>query len=455
MISNSPSENFFLPYQKRWIEDRSPLKLMEKSRQVGMSWAAAYSLVREQAENKTATDSWVSSRDELQAELFIQDCANFADILHAAAQRIDRALLSDGSAMKTRELKFANGRSIHALSSNPNAQAGKRGTRLLDEFALHPNPRELYTIALPGVTWGGRLEIISTHRGAGNFFNELIIEITQRGNPKKFSHHRVTLIDALSEGFLEKLKAKLPPEDPRQAMNEDQYFAHIRSQCADEAAFRQEYMCDPSWDESSFLPLHLILAAQAASPLLAQVAGPLYIGVDLGRTHDRTVIFVLEKIGEVLFTRDLITLEKTPFAQQEAALDRWAAHNQCRGIAIDASGLGRQFAERAAAKYGTHRAVGISFTDERKAELAYELKDAFERHQLRLPDTAALRDDLMSVEKSYSATGSLRFSAPRDASGHADHFWALALAVSAARRHTPTPAHFDIPSLSRPTKRFL
>lgn len=447
------ANSFFLPYQQRWIKDRSPLKIMEKSRQVGMSWASAFALVKEQADNRTPTDSWVTSRDELQAELFIQDCANFAEILHTAARRVERALLSDERPLLAHSLRFANGRSIHALSSNPNAQAGKRGTRLLDEFALHPNPRELYTIALPGVTWGGRLEIISTHRGAGNFFNQLIIEVTQQGNPKNFSHHRVTIVDALEEGFLRKLKEKLPAGDPRQQMDEDQYLQYVRSQCADEAAFQQEYMCNPNFDDASFLPVELVMAAQSPHTLPAVVAGPLYIGVDLGRTHDRTVIFVLEDIAGKLFTRHLEVMENTPFALQEAALERWASHANCRALFIDASGLGRQFAERAAQKYGAHRAVGVSFTDDKKAQLAYELKDALERRQLTLPATAQLRSDLLSVEKTTTPTGSLKFSAPRDASGHADHFWALALAVTAARSHTSAPAHITLTPLNRELSR--
>ncbi|HTB63805.1 MAG TPA: hypothetical protein VK737_09470, partial [Opitutales bacterium] len=63
----------FLPYQKRWIEDRSRLKLLEKSRQVGMSWATAYALVRRQAEPGARLDAWVASRDETQARLFLED----------------------------------------------------------------------------------------------------------------------------------------------------------------------------------------------------------------------------------------------------------------------------------------------------------------------------------------------------------------------------------------------
>ncbi len=453
-MSSFSSSQYFLPYQRRWIEDRSPLKIMEKSRQVGMSFAAAYALVREQAAGEVRTDSWVSSRDELQAELFIEDCAAFAEVLHQAAERLDRALLEDETPLVARSLRFASGRAIHALSSNPNAQAGKRGTRLLDEFALHPDPRELYTIALPGVTWGGRLEIISTHRGANNFFNSLLVEI-QHGNPKNFSHHRVTLEDALAQGFLARLKTKLPSDDPRQRMTEQNYFDYIRSQCADEAAFRQEYLCDPCYGETSFLPMSLVLAAQTDEALPPTLTGPLFIGVDLGRTHDRTVIFVLEKLGDTLFTRAIRTLENTPFAEQEAALERFATHPNCRGIAIDATGLGAQFAERARERYGSARVSAEHFTEGSKAQLAYEMKDIFERRALRIPASAALRDDLTSVEKSYSSTGSVRFSAPRDATGHADHFWALALAISSARRFSPLGGRIEIAPLSRIKNKIL
>ena len=77
--------DFFLPYQKKWILDNSRIKIMEKSRQIGMSWTTAYKLVRAHVSARRPRDSWVSSRDELQAKLFIEDCRKFAGILGVAA----------------------------------------------------------------------------------------------------------------------------------------------------------------------------------------------------------------------------------------------------------------------------------------------------------------------------------------------------------------------------------
>ena len=35
------SDSLLLEYQKRWVLDTSRLKIMEKSRQIGISWASA------------------------------------------------------------------------------------------------------------------------------------------------------------------------------------------------------------------------------------------------------------------------------------------------------------------------------------------------------------------------------------------------------------------------------
>ena len=199
------SDKLFLAYQERWIRDNSRIKIVEKSRQIGFSWTSAYALVRRKAVSNSQYDSWVSSRDEIQARLFLDDCKFFANELAEAFKELGEKLIEDA---KTYTLEFANGAKINSMSSSPDAQAGKRGDRLLDEFALHKDPRKLYSIAYPGITWGGQLEIVSTHRGSHNFFNELITEVREKGNPKKVSLHRVTLEDALNDGFLWRLQEK-------------------------------------------------------------------------------------------------------------------------------------------------------------------------------------------------------------------------------------------------------
>jgi phage FluMu gp28-like protein len=162
----------FLPFQSKWIMDNSRLKLMEKSRQIGLSWSTAYAANERTSASCAKHDQWVSSRDDLQARLFVEDCKMWAGIMNLAAKDLGEVVVNEKDKISAYVLQFASGKRIHSMSSNPDAQAGKRGGRILDEFALHPDPRKLWSIAYPGITWGGNMEVISTHRGSHNFFNQ-------------------------------------------------------------------------------------------------------------------------------------------------------------------------------------------------------------------------------------------------------------------------------------------
>ncbi|MDR1906613.1 MAG: terminase family protein [Puniceicoccales bacterium] len=425
---------FFLPYQKRWINDTSRLKIIEKSRQIGISLATAYRLVREHACKGCRFDAWVSSRDEIQAKLFLEDCKKFSQILHIAAQDMGYELLGSDKKSGSISFQFSNNRSIHSLSSNPDAQAGKRGTRVLDEFALHPNPKLLYAVAYPGITWGGQLEIISTHRGSDNFFYKLIQDITENGNPKNFSHHRVTLQDALEQGFLQKLKAKVPENDPIREMDEADYFDYIRRSCADRETFLQEYMCEPYDDQSLFLPTNLVEDAEKGyDPRKVTAESDLFLGVDVGRTSDLTVFWLIASVGEVLVTKDVIVLKNKPFSEQEAEFYKLLSLPLLRRACIDQTGIGRQFTERAMERFGRYRVEGITFTGSTKEQLAYLLRMAFEDRVIRIPSDEHIRTDLRSVKRENTFAGNVRFSAERTREGHGDRFWALALALHAAQ----------------------
>lgn len=430
----------FLPYQQRWCGDRSRIKLVEKSRQVGFSWATANDIVAQSIHPSVKLDTWVSSRDEMQARLFLQDCKSFAD----GYSKVLKALASEeiyktdrGQPYTSFDLKFSNGTAIHSMSSNADAQAGKRGTRVLDEFALHPDPVKLYAIAYPGITWGGQMAIISTHRGADNFFNRLVDEARNGGNPKKISLHRVTLEDALNEGFLYKLQSKLPENDPRMQMDEGDYFNDVKSKCADEESFLQEYMCVPADDASVFISADLMQGcfygfAEVWKTDLENCAGDIYIGVDVGRKADLTVIWVFEKFAGVYFTRRVIEMQNESFSTQESVLYPLLALPKVRRCCIDQTGLGRQFAERAQERFGTSRVEGVTFTAQSKEKMAYPLRAAFEDKTLRIPDSQTIRADFRSIKKTTSASGNIRFDAAHSENGHADRFWACALALEAA-----------------------
>ena len=426
------TDGVFLPFQSRWIKDDSRLKLMEKSRQIGISWATAYAADERTAAQGARHDQWVSSRDDLQARLFIEDCKMWAQIMHLAAKDLGEVVIDPKDRLSAYVIEFASGKRIHSMSSNPDAQAGKRGGRVLDEFALHPDPRKLWSIAYPGITWGGSMELISTHRGSHNFFNQLVREVRESGNPKNISLHRVTLQDALDQGFLFKLQQMLPQDDERQAMDEAQYFDLIRKGCADEESFQQEYMCSPADDDAAFLEYGLISAVEysAGTDWRRLGNGRLFAGVDIGRKKDLTVLWVVEQLGDVLYTRHVEGLQNMRKSEQEKVI--WPWFERCDRICIDATGLGIGWADDAQDKFGEHRVEAVTFTPRSKEALAYPIRGAMEDRTLRIPQDPKIRADLRQVTKQVSTTGNVRFTAERTPDGHADHFWALGLAVHAA-----------------------
>lgn len=434
------TDTFLLPYQSRWVKDSSIMKIMEKSRRIGISYASAYEDVRRHAQKTNRLQTWVSSRDELTARQYVRDCLAFARILHAGATDLGERVLVDErqGSHSVHVIAFANGQDLHSLSSNPDAFAGRGGYVKLDEFALRKDPGSVYAIAGPTIDWGGAMAIISTHRGSGNYFNVLIREIVEKGNPKGFSHHRVTLQDALDQGLLWKLQQKMAVGDKRLDMDEAAYFDYQRSRARDEETFQQEYMCVPADDDSAFLPYALIDACafpanESWSYDLEQArlaTNQLFCGIDVGRKRDLTSLTVLEKVCGIWLTRCRIDLQKVRFSAQEAIVYPWI--EVCARTCIDQNGIGMQFTERAQERFGAHKVEGVTFTNQSKERMAYPLRSAFEDRAIRIPfGDDALIGDLRKIRKSTTNAGNVRFVADGDDDGHADRFWSYALAVEA------------------------
>lgn len=456
-----PPKTLLLPYQKRWVEDRSRLKLAVKARQIGWSWASAYSIVRRKALASARLDAWITSRDELQAKLFVDDCKAFANLLQIGAEDLGERVLRDpeGKAGSAFVLRMANGSDVYSLSSNPNAQAGKRGDRVIDEAALHADLRFLYSIAYPGITWGGQLEIFSTPRGETHYFQSLVKDVELNGNPKNFSFHKVTLQDALDEGFLAKLQAKLPDDDERQEMDEAAYFDFIREGCAAEETFLQEYMCVPSSDSDTFIGYDLIDACRVrgtgtTGPAKSERNAPwvkvwrsadpigngdLYLGMDVGRKKDLAVIWLAEDVADILVTREVKAMHKQRFAVQEAALDEYVGMKNFRRGCIDATGMGMQLGERARERHG-YKIETVTFTGPVKEQMAGAVRAGMEDAKFRIPDEQFVVADFRKIRKTVTAAGNVRFEGERDEDGHSDRFWGGALCREAKGHASSSPA---------------
>jgi phage FluMu gp28-like protein len=221
-------------------------------------------------------------------------------------------------------------------------------------------------------------------------------------------------------------------------MDEAEYFNTVRRECPDEETFLQEFMCVPADDKAAFLEWDLIASAEYGPKepwelALESIIGDLYIGVDVGRRHDLTVIWLLEKLGGWWFTRRVMELKNTRFSAQEEILWPLIAHPKTKRCCIDATGLGMQLAERAQEKFSPYRVEAVTFTPAVKEELAYPVRSIMEERGLKIPLTKEIRADLRGVKKETTAAGNIRFTADSGPDGHSDRFWALALAVHAGK----------------------
>ena len=80
-----PGGTWFLPTQVAWLSDPWHLRIWEKSRQVGATKTDALDSVLKASPADARFDVWVTSRDDIQARLYLEDCIEWAKILHLGA----------------------------------------------------------------------------------------------------------------------------------------------------------------------------------------------------------------------------------------------------------------------------------------------------------------------------------------------------------------------------------
>ncbi len=159
-----------LPYQRRWVEDNSQLKIVVKARQIGYSFAATLRAVLECVRRKT---TWIFlSKGERQSRLLMEKVQEHIQSCGIVAQASESAFF-EGTLIKQLETRFANGSVIYGLPANPDTARGYSGNVTLDEFAFHADAEKIYAALFPSITRGFGLEVISTPNGEQGKFYEL------------------------------------------------------------------------------------------------------------------------------------------------------------------------------------------------------------------------------------------------------------------------------------------
>lgn len=212
-----------------------------------------------------------------------------------------------------------------------------------------------------------------------------------------------------------------------------------RTECIDEEQWLQEYCCVPADESSAFITYEMITAAEDDSVrrTLAELAAlhpknaSLFIGMDVARKVDLTVIDVEERLGDVFYERLRVEMRGKTFTEQESELYRILALPAVKRACLDATGLGAQLAERARERFGW-KVEPVTFTNQVKEDLAYPLRAAHEDRKIRYAHDEQLRADLRGIKKETTLAGNVRFVG-ESADSHCDRFWGKALALHAGK----------------------
>jgi len=542
-----------LPYQRRWVEDNSTLKIVVKARQIGYSFAASIRAVLECLKRKT---TWIFlSKGERQSRLLMEKVQEHIQSCGILARACESAFF-EGTLIKQLEVRFGNGSVIYGLPANPDTARGYSGNVTLDEFAFHADADKIYAALFPTITRGYSIEVISTPNGQQGKFYELAkaAGLTQAENRNSKSEIRNPEIESRKSKF-ENRNSKSEIRTPgieisdsatenggdfrvsnfefralpawsghcvdiyeaiRQGLEID--LRLLRAGCDDETSWQQEYCCEFVSTAENFIPPALVaqcVSAEASTDCPPQFlasaphlgggaagegahegrfyTGDFYLGIDIGRRHDRTV-FWLDEIqvsgvgcqvsgeqvsgeqvpgsrcqvpgkagfpdtrhltpGTLAVARMVRTLANTPFAEQLAIARELLSLRRVGGplgvpgggqalplqttgeylirrACIDSTGMGAPLAEALAQEFGA-RVEPVTFTAAVKEDLAYRVRRRMEQRLDLIPDAPQIARAFGAVKKLTTLAGNTRFDAERTEQGHADAFWAKALADLAA-----------------------
>lgn len=461
-------------YQQLIVETAARFLAFMVCRQGGKTFASTLRIVRKVL--TTVLNYYILSRSERQSANAIAQAAAHARALEKMAKARGKQLAAkaytaqklrvhrrDGSALEYNRLTIGmpNGARIIGLPASPDTVVGISGAVYCDEFALHRDSREIYARIFPVVSRRKEYELLitSTPRGVGNKFHDIM---TGESFAEVFTRLIVDIYAAVEQGLVlfdykgeqirdaagvERLKAALKDDD---RWNEEYLVQFVNDTMAlltHEMISQCEALHDP--DGKIYEPLNVDLqpnfdpAKEDLAKLLNLKGGDLFVGHDVARQRDLSVIWVDELIDGRLWQRGLVKMRKIDYELQEAVLWQFLAHPRLRKAGIDATGLGGRTAERAVTKFGS-RIVPLNFSSSIKdrhgrptpvkSMIARVMRERHQDGRDRYPIRDEIRDDFLRVKRKQGGTpDTFTYFADHDETGHADIFTAKALSAVVAQ----------------------
>ena len=387
---------FWYKYQIEFLLDDSRFICIFKSRQIGFSRVISAKILAKLMGGRNQL--YVSASQE-QADIVVNYVRSFA---------IELGLEFDGDSNS--EITI-NGAYLKAFSTNFRTIQGFNGDVTFDEFAWLPKAQQvrIWNALVPSITTNrGTITVCSTAFIPNTLFYNIV---TNKDNQYHMYHrYKLTIEDAIEQGM------EVPGG-----------LEELRSQF-DSESWQMLYMCEWADSGDALLSWDLLQKAAAVSEKRT-FDGIVFSGVDVGRKNDRTVVANIGETGKPniyqLLHVDMLPKD-TPFSEQEQWIHGVMRNYKVKRMQIDRTGIGYQLAENMVNTY-PDVVSGRSFSRQYKERLALNLLKMVEEGRLLIPNDQKLLSQLHAVKKIATPTG-ISYDAARDELGHADMFWAVALA---------------------------
>ena len=420
-----------LPYQRAWYEDGSRFLVGRWGRQTGKSFSTA-AIVAAGMIAQANTMWMIAAPSERQSHEALEKVKQWLAAFECAfADELEEL---DGIEGKAGVVRLTNGSRCIAVPGKPDTVRGMSANVWLDEFAFFEDPDATWKAILPSITnplRGGEKRVILTSTpngkaGRGKRFYDICSTAAASSSgvtSMRWSHYHIPLRSAIADGL---------PVD----------YDTLAAAIGDPLAVRQELDAEFVDTQSQLLPTEIILRAESEEATLRPAAEvfsggrDLRVGVDVGRVSDPTVIWTAERLGDVLYTREVLVLVGMSHADQLSMIRaRVAAATRC---CMDYTGMGigmgdmlvREFGEYKPEAHRFGRVELCTFSASFKREIFPKLREAMEGCRLRIPTNAELRTDLSAMQQVCSG-GQFSYEAPRTKDGHSDRCTAAALCVRA------------------------
>ncbi len=390
----------FLPYQISWLLEPERFAVCLKARQIGMSHTTAAAAVLWAVAMGETT--MIVSTDLETAGVVLDMCFKHAKVLEKLGSKRARCR------MRGSHIIFEHGEIVVRPASS--GGRGFSGNVFLDEFAYVEKPEELWdgaaAVALHGQS---KIRVSSTPNGVGNAFHNLW------NNPKAnkgWKKHKVSLSDARASGLQleEDICWKMAKGDPR--------------------IYSQIFECSFLDSSEQYIPTQLVMDAKSNDTTI--FGGTSYAGYDVGGKKDLSVLVHIKQASNnsVWVQSPIWTGLRTQWQREKENIFETVYSQDIRKICMDETGMGSGLVNEMIQRIG-HRVEGVNFNVKSKEEMASDLYQAFASGMIKIPDDPELIKDILSIRRIVTDTGKVSYDAPSTVDGHADRFWALALAVHA------------------------